>query len=120
MTRSSEYAELGKTFMWTCQIFLPPGLSGNAVTFERNGKICGIMVQNGNECSTFDMNPRYIFTCISEYSYALTIPAENMTEYEEGSVWGCYYPGDGSYKSLDVVLNIASKMNQIYLRTSYP
>lgn len=89
-------------------------MSGNGVTFERNGKICGIMVQNGNECSTFDMNPRYILTCISEYSYALTIPAENMTEYEEGSVWWCYYPADGRYKSPDVVLNIASKIKITY------
>ena len=54
-------------------------------------------------------------------SYALTIPAENMTEYAEGFVWGCFYPGDGSFKSPDIVLYIACKMNLIYLQyTSYP
>lgn len=47
-------------------------------------------------------------------SYTLTIPAENMTEYEQGSVWGCYYPADDSYKSPDVVLNIASKIKITY------
>ena len=61
-----------------------------------------------------DLNPRYTFACVSEYSYTLTIPAENMTEYEQGSVWGCYYPADGSYKSPDVVLNIASRIKITY------
>ena len=107
--------------MWTCDMFVPSGMTGNAVFFQRNGTDCGLLLHNENGCLKFDLNPRYTFACVSEYSYALTIPAENMTEYEEGSVWGCSYPGDGSYKSPDVVLNIASKMNLIYLQyTSYP
>ena len=40
----------------------------------------------------------------------LTIPAENMTEYEQGSVWMCQYPGDSSFRSPNVTLEIASKI----------
>ena len=115
MTGSSEYAELGKTFMWTCEMFVPSGMTVNAVFFQRNGKDCGLLVHNEDGCLKVDLNPRYTFACVSAYSYALTIPAENMTEYENGSVWGCFYPGDGSYKSPDVVLNIASKMIHVHI-----
>nr|XP_022303134.1 titin-like isoform X2 [Crassostrea virginica] len=113
MTGSSEYAELGKTFMWTCEMFVPSGMTDNAVFFQRNGKSCGLLAHNEDGCLKFDLNPRYTFACVSEYSYALTIPAENMTEYEEGSVWGCFYPGDGSYKSPHVVLNIAIDVHNV-------
>lgn len=54
--------------------------------------------------------------------YTLTIPAENMTEMEQGSMWRCGYVGNSSYRSSDVMLKIASKTtctNVHYCRVKY-
>ena len=54
-------------------------------------------------------DPKYTFGCLSKYIYTLTIPAENMTEYEQGSVWRCEDFGYSRVKSSDVTLKISSK-----------
>nr|XP_022344647.1 hemicentin-1-like [Crassostrea virginica] len=108
---------MGVAFNWTCEMFIPPDQSINAVTFYRNNTRCasiGHLNGNGN-CVIVDANPTYIFRCLSEFSYTMTIPAENMTEYEQGSVWRCEYFGDGNFKSPDVTLTIAVDVHNVSL-----
>lgn len=110
LSRSSEFASLKEPFTWTCDMFIPAGRSVNAVSFYRNNKECGIVGLINAACMKVETNPRYIFDCSSKFTYTLTIPAENMTEYEQGSVWICLYPGDSSLRSPNVTLEIASKI----------
>ena len=76
----------------------------NAVAFYRNSVLCAVVGNLNNTCVTDISNSRYMYGCSSVISYTLTIPAENMTEYEQGSVWKCVYFGDSRFKSLDVTL----------------
>lgn len=113
LTGSSELAELGQAFTWTCDMFVPPGNTLNAVRFYRNTASCVDIGHVDNNCRNQNYNSRYTYACLSDYVYTLTIPAENMTEMEQGSMWRCqhifhrYY----SFKSSEAILHIASKMN---------
>ena len=89
-------------------MFVPPDQTGNGVIFYRNSIVCssiGLVPQ----CKILITNPKYTYGCLTESSYTLTIPAENMTENEQGSIWRCEYPGDGRFRSPDVTLNISRK-----------
>ena len=97
---------MGVAFNWTCEMFIPPNQVINAVTFYRNNTRCASIGHLNGNCVTVDANPRYTSRCLSEFIYTLTIPAENMTEYEQGSVWRCEYFGNGTFKSSDATLTI--------------
>ena len=87
---------------------IPPGQTINAVTFTRNGIGVGLVGRFSNgTCASFDTHPRYNYRCDTDDIFSLLIPADNMTEYENNSVWQCLYPGDGNYKSSDQLLKIA-------------
>lgn len=58
-------------------------------------------------CQINSNNPRYIYGCLSENAYTLTIPADNMTEYEQNSQWDCESIANASYRSSSIILNIA-------------
>ena len=89
-------------------MFVPLGYAGNAVTFYRNSVLCGL-IGLVPQCKMIISDYSYTYGCLTESSYTLTIPAENMTEYEQGSVWRCEYYGSGSIRSPDVTLNLSSK-----------
>lgn len=64
----------------------------------------------GAQCATQSADPRYSYQCLTENVFSLTIPAENMTEFEQKSTWRCEYVFDASYRSSEVILNIFSKL----------
>ena len=109
LTGSSKYAVLGKAFIWTCGMFVPPGEATKGVRFFRNNVLCAIVEHTNGTCSNGIQNTRYTYGCASPFSYILTIPAENMTEYEEGSMWMCQYSFDLGvrFRSLVVTLHLA-------------
>lgn len=115
LTGSSEFAVLGEAFTWTCDMFVPPGQSVNAVNFFRNQNLLGAIGYKNKECLTQSAHPKYIYICLSDYVYTLTIPAENMTVYQQGSTWSCEYVFNYSFRSTDVVLKIASKIYIIHI-----
>ena len=108
ITGSSKYAMLNEPFTWTCGMFIPPNQTIRAVRFLRNGVSCAL-IGLASVCQIFNPDPNYIYGCISDFSFTLTIPAENMTESEQGSVWRCEHFGDGKFRTPDVTLTIASK-----------
>lgn len=110
LTGSSELAELGQAFTWTCDMFVPPGNTINAVRFYRNSVVCVVIGYRNldNTCLYYSLNPRYTYACLSDDVFTLTIPAENMTEMEQGSMWRCQ--NNHNYKSSEAILNIASKI----------
>ena len=112
LTGSSENAVLGKAFTWTCGMFIPAGQTENAVIFYRNGVACG-SIGLIPTCKMY-ANPKYTYGYLSEFSYTLTIPAEKMTEYEQGSVWRCEYIFRGRFKSRDVTLHFAGKLHHLF------
>lgn len=115
LTGSSEFAVLGEAFTWTCDMYVPPGESLNAVSFYRNQAVCAVIGHKDKKCLYQSYNSRYIYRCQSEYVYTLTIPAQNMTILEQGSMWICRYVVDSSYRSTDVILKIASKIYIIHM-----
>ena len=90
-------------------MFLPPTQKFSSITFHRNGETVGIIVYNSGVCDKYQTKPEYTYGCETELSYTLTIPAEYMTKSEQGSVWSCFYPAAGDYKSENVTLHVASK-----------
>lgn len=96
-------------------MFVAPGQSVNAVKFYRNHIPCVVIGHLNNECLTQSAHPKYIYRCLSDYVYTLTIPAENMTVYEQGSTWRCENVFNSSFRSTDVVLKIASKIYIIHI-----
>ena len=98
---------LGKAFTWTCGMFVPPRETANAVRFLRNNVPCAIVGHSNGICSYEIPNTRYTYGCSSTSSYTLTIPAENMTEYEQGSMWMCQYFIYSSFRSLVVTLHLS-------------
>ena len=95
-------------FSWTCSMTIPPGQTINAVTFRRNYHNVGSVGRFFNEkCTSFDTHPRYNYRCDTDHVFSLIISADNMTEYENNSVWRCEYFGDGNYRSLDQLLKIS-------------
>ena len=99
-------------------MFIPPGQTINAVTFYRNNDLCAVVGHKDDACLADISITRYMYGCSSRFSYTLTIPAENMTEFEKGSIWRCIYFGVSRFKSFDVTLQIAGKLytyHRIYL-----
>lgn len=95
-------------------MFVPTGQTSYGIMFFRNGSPCGQIGVIGGICKTFGLNPRYVFECQqdNQHRFTLTIPAENMTESEQSSVWQCRY-FDESVLSPMETLTIASKINQL-------
>lgn len=109
---SSEFAVLGEAFTWTCDTSQFVSKYTNAIKFLRNeNNLCAVLYQVNDKCANQSANPRYTYGCSSESTYTLTIPAENMTEYEQNSKWRCEYAFNSSYRSPDMILKIASKIN---------
>lgn len=115
MTGSSEFASLRQAYTWTCSMFVPPEQTVKGVMFYRNNILCVLIGYLNNDCVNQSANPRYTYACLSDYVYTLTIPAEYMTEYEQGSLWRCEYAVNSSYRSSDIIIKIASKINFIYI-----
>ncbi|XP_078331734.1 uncharacterized protein LOC144617641 isoform X1 [Crassostrea virginica] len=117
LTGSSKYAVLGKDFTWTCGMFVPPGEATKGVRFFRNNVLCAIVEHTNGICLYGVQNTRYTYGCSSPFSYILTIPAENMTEYEEGSMWLCQYSFDLGvrFRSLVVTLHLAVDVHNVSL-----
>lgn len=109
---SLEFAVLGEAFTWTCDTSQFASQYTNYIKFYRNGTtFCVVLFQINGECKKQSALPRYTYGCSSESTYTLTIPAENMTEYEQNSKWRCEYGFNSSYRSPDMILKIASKIN---------
>ena len=91
-------------------MFVPVGQTLNSIVFLRNAQLCGQIGVIEGKCQTFALNPRYIFECKqdNQHVFTLTIPAENMTEYEQSSVWQCQYYGTATVSSPLETLTIAS------------
>ena len=115
LTKSDNFATLGNPFTWTCSMDVPPGQTLIAVNFYRNDENVGGVGWISSKCKPEIANPRYILNCSAEHNFTLTIPAENMTEYEQHSKWRCQYYGNGFFKSSDITLNISSKIKLIFL-----
>lgn len=111
MTGSSEYASLGEAFTWTCGMFLPPGSIVDSVNMFRNNVLCVSIGKSDKGCGTQSAHCRYKYACLQGSAYTLTIPAEGMTENEQGSNWRCEHALNPTYKSPEVTLNIASENN---------
>lgn len=92
-------------------MFTPPKQTVNGVRFYRGSLICAVIGRVTGECTIQTSNERYIYGCLSNSIYTLTIPAENMTEYEQRSTWSCKNVFNSSYRSPEVILDIASKIN---------
>lgn len=93
-------------------MFLPSESSNKAlgVFFFRNNNQTVLVGTQGVQCIIQTANPRYSYQCLRENVFSLTIPAENMTEFEQKSTWRCEYLFNASYKSPDVILTIAGKL----------
>ena len=118
LTGSLEAAILGMEFSWTCSMTIPPGQTHDAVIFRRNLESLGMLIRFPNgTCASFDTQPRYNYRCDTDHVFSLIIPADNMTEYENNSVWQCEYFGDGRYRSLDQLLKIAGMKTLLLKRT---
>lgn len=92
-------------------MFLPPMQSINSIKFFRDSKLCVALVKKGSECTNQTANPKYLYRCLTDSKYTLTIPAENMTEEEQHSKWRCEYTFVASFKSREEILDIKSKLN---------
>lgn len=110
MTGSSEFASLRQAYTWTCSMCVPPEQTVKGVMFYRNNILCVLIGYLNNDCVNQSANPRYTYACLSDDVFTLTIPAENMTEMEQGSMWRCQNIGHHNYKSSEAILNIASKI----------
>lgn len=112
-------AVLGEQFTWTCSMFTPSKETANGVTFYRDNLICSAIGRVIGECTVQTSNDRYIYGCLSNSIYTLTIPAQNMTEYEQRSTWSCKYVSNSSYRSPDVILNITSMRKCFVLNQTF-
>ncbi|XP_052691152.1 kin of IRRE-like protein 1 [Crassostrea angulata] len=97
-------------------MFVPPGYTSNAVKFFRDNKLCVVIANTNAACATQSDNCEYSYKCVSESMFSLTIPAENMTEYENGSKWRCdYVVNVAGNASPQIVLNIAIDVHNVSL-----
>lgn len=48
---------MGETFTWTCDMYVPPGQSVNAVNFYRNQSLCAVIGHKDNECVYLSEKP---------------------------------------------------------------
>ena len=86
----------------------PPHQTINVVSFYRNSTYVGTVGRFPNgTCATDSFHPRYDYRCVTDNVFSLIIPGDNMTEYENNSVWQCQYFGDGHYRSSNQLLQIA-------------
>lgn len=107
---------LGEAFTWTCEMILPPGDTVSIVTFYRSNVLIVLIGSTSSGCVTQSALPMYNYTtCVSDFVYSLTIPAESMTEVEQGSIWRCEYYNKPLYKSPDITLRIAGRLYHISL-----
>ena len=108
LTGSFPAAILGKEFSWECSMSIPPNQNINAVRFFRNSTYVGTVGRFPNgTCVSDSLHPRYDYQCDTDHVFSLIIPADNMTEYENNSMWQCQYYGDGRYRSSNQFLKIA-------------
>lgn len=109
LTKSSEFAELGEAFTLTCEAL---GQPVQAVKYYRNKKLCVAVGVINDNCTKQSPNARYTYDCLTGSRFTLTIPAKNLTEYEQRSVWICesIIPTP-SVNSSEVTLEIASKIS---------
>lgn len=91
-------------------MFLPPDHTVFGILFYRNNYRTVLIGMKGSQCATQSADPRYSYQCLTENVFSLTIPAENMTEFEQKSTWRCEYLFNVSYRSSQVILNIFSKL----------
>lgn len=115
ITGSSTLAVLGEEFTWTCSMFTPPKQTVNAVRFYRGNLVCAAIGLVTGKCTVQILNDRYTYGCLSNSIYTLTIPAQNMAEYEQRSTWSCKYVSNSSYRSPDAILKIAIEVHNISL-----
>lgn len=108
LTGSSKFAELGQAFTWTCEV--APEQPEQAVKYYRNEKLCAAVGFKDGTCIKQTDNYRYTYDCLTGSRFTLTIPAENLTEDEQGSVWRCLTISHSSVNSSTVTLEIASKI----------
>lgn len=85
----------------------PLEISTNYVLIKRNSILCAGIGYVSGRCLINSDNPRYTYGCLSENAYTLTIPADNMTDYEQNSQWHCESIANSSYRSPRIILNIA-------------
>ncbi|XP_056011993.1 titin-like isoform X2 [Ostrea edulis] len=115
LTGSSPAATLGQQFTWTCHRKPNPNDTVPGVKFYRNEKDVGGVAEISG-CQLADTNTRYSFGCTSETEYTLTIPSQNMTEYEQNSVWRCgFYDRQTAYSSVQKRLIIAIDVSSVTL-----
>ncbi|XP_078325007.1 uncharacterized protein LOC111126447 isoform X2 [Crassostrea virginica] len=116
LTGSFPAAILGKEFSWECSMAIPPNQNINAVRFFRNSTYVGTVGRFPNgTCVSDSLHPRYDYQCDTDHVFSLIIPADNMTEYENNSMWQCQYYGDGRYRSSNQFLKIAVFIRNISL-----
>lgn len=100
-------------------MFTPPKETVNGVRFYRGNLVCAAIGRVTGECTVQTSNDRYTYGCLSNSIYTLTIPAQNMTEYEQRSTWSCKYVFNSSYRSPEVILDIASKIKFCFKSNIY-
>ncbi|XP_056011997.1 uncharacterized protein LOC130052059 [Ostrea edulis] len=115
LTGSSPAATLGQQFTWTCHRKPNPNDTVPGVKFFRNEKDVGGAAEISG-CQLAATNTRYSVGCISETEYTLTIPSQNMAEYEQNSLWRCgYYDRLTAYSSVQKRLIIAIDVSSVTL-----
>lgn len=112
-------AVLGEEFTWTCSMFTPSKQTVNAVRFYRGNLVCAAIGLVTGKCTVQILNDRYTYGCLSNSIYTLTIPAQNMAEYEQRSTWSCKYVSNSSYRSPDAILKIASMIKNSVLTQTF-
>lgn len=100
-------------------MFTPPKETVNGVKFYRGNLVCAVIRLVTGECTVQTSNDRYMYGCLSNSIYKLTIPAENMTEHEQRSTWSCKYVFNSSYRSPDAILKIASMIKKSVLNQTF-
>ena len=107
LSGSLQAAILGKDFSWECSTPKSPNARLYGVTFTRDGIEVGMVIRFPNgTCVSVSLHPRYDYQCDTDHVFSLIIPANNMTEYENNSMWQCEYIG-GGYRSSNQLLKIA-------------
>lgn len=94
-------------------MILPPGDTVSFVKFYRSNVLIVLIGSTSSGCVTQSALPNYNYNCVSDFVYSLTIPAESMTEVEQGSIWRCEYHDKPLYKSPDITLRIAGRLYHI-------
>ncbi|XP_065933069.1 hemicentin-1-like isoform X2 [Magallana gigas] len=118
LTGSSTLAVLGKSFTWTCEMFLPPNQTVYGVIFYRNNTNAGILgYSESGTCVNQSTVPKYTYRCVSFSVYTVTIPEEHMTYDEQGLVWRCEFhiTTNIPYTSQNVTLYIATDVHNVSL-----